>query len=210
MTNKVAQVGCAFATHGARRAWRRSLRISPTALRWFGDWCANGQAPVPGLCRLFIDAHSTQVRDRTACTRNSYWRDIVKNAVRWKPPTSALQRDCASGLTAHPDIQEVANGLPLNAAERPPNRTALRALGGHRTLRWRNPGALACCACFRRFTILIERDRWAGGGHLIWARSQPLGLMWVGGGAEPTSLWYGPACANFALREIGPKDKHGE
>ena len=135
---------------------------------------------------------------------------LSKRAARWKPPASALQRDCASGSTPHPDMQAVANGLPLNAAERPPNRTALRALGGHRTLRWRNPGALACCACFRRFTILIERDRWAGGGHLIWARSQPLGLMWVGGGAEPTSLWYGPACANFALREIGPKDKHGE
>ena len=55
-----------------------------------------------------------------------------------------------------------------------------------------------------------KRDGSAGGGHLIEAPSQPLGVRWVGGGAEPTSLWYGPASANFALREIGPKDKHGE
>ena len=56
-----------------------------------------------------------------------------------------------------------------------------------------------------------DRARRLGwGGHLIEARSQPLGVMWVGGGAQPTSLWYGPECAGFALREIGQKDKHGE
>jgi len=59
--------------------------------------------------------------------------------------------------------------------------------------------------------VATKRDGSAWGRHLIEARVQPtVGVMLVGGGAEPRSIWYGSGCAGFARREIRPKALHGE
>ena len=56
-----------------------------------------------------------------------------------------------------------------------------------------------------------QARRLVQGGHLIAARMQPaVGMLWVGGGAEPKSIWYGLSCAGVAFREIWPKPLHRE